>query len=196
MALVLSVLVLLEAGCRQDTQGGTAVLQLKPTAQLVRDIPGLFPNSRDGTTYSNPIPVLSGGRLSLAVFRYSSGTDWEKNGVGMDAPERVMYLDPETGALLREEPLPPAPSLGTERFDMSASEYLELTAKLYGAYDKLLPAFARQEKDPSPEVRAAANTFAELFPRFAGKLLKPYYDRIGKDWFSWIESITERSRPR
>jgi hypothetical protein len=180
-------------------------MNLKPMAQLIHDIESATPPA-SGTGDSLPIPVLSDGKLTIAIFRYMWGVPEDLHGGVIYPPYRVWYHDAETGAVLREEPLDlstvlskvgdPLPTLGVEGFYVPREELDELIAKLYGAYDQLLPAFVRQEKDPSPEVRAAASTFAEIFPRFSGKLLKPYYDRIGKDWFPWIESITERSRPR
>lgn len=160
----------------------------KPTAELVDEIMRSNPSWVSGTVTSYPIPVIENGRLLVAVFRYSAGYNTEIHGMDMGSPKQVLLVDPTTGALVREEPRAPVHALGNESFTVPPSEYMQLSAELYGAYDALLLPFVRRQK--GPEVAAAANTWKRVFARFEGKLLRPFYEQIGKDWFSWLDEVT------
>ena len=111
----------------------------------------------------------------------------------LSPPEHIAYFDPSTGVRVLEEERAPAPPLGSEPFDIPRSEYPRLSAELYAAYDTLLPAFVLREAPVRPEVRSAAISFKRLFPRFSGKLLRPYYEQIGGEWFAWIDRVADGS---
>jgi hypothetical protein len=180
--------VLCAAGCNHDDNKATTMKYL-PTAQLVSEIENANTTPRSGTITSSPIPVLREHRLLIAVFQADAGYDPAARGSVLSPPTRVTFFDPVTGARVSEEPRPGGSPLGTEPFDVPRSEYRQLSAQLFGAYDVLLPAFAQGLVTADPTVHAAATTFKKVFSRFSGKLLDPYYHAIGKDWFAWIDSM-------
>lgn len=160
-----------------------------PTAELVSEIDKADTTPMTGTMMSSPIPVLRDHRVLIAVFRAGAGYDPSARGSLLSPPEHVAFFDPETGARVAEESRPGGGPLGVEAFDVPRTEYRELRAQLFGAYDVLLPAFAHGLATADPVVQAAARTFKKVFPRFSGKLLDPYYKEIGKDWFTWIDRM-------
>jgi hypothetical protein len=180
--------VLCAAGCKPNENRVTMMSYL-PTAQLVAEIEKADTMPMSGTFTSSPIPVLVDHRLLIAVFRATAGYDPEARASVLSPPERVTFFDPSTGARVKEEPRPGGRPLGTEPFDVPRSEYRQLSAQLFGAYDVLLPAFAQGLAAAAPAVQAAAKTFKKIFPRFSGKLLAPYYTEIGKDWFAWLDRM-------
>jgi hypothetical protein len=170
-------------------------MSYKPTAEIVQMIERERPPPRDGEAYSYPIPVRREGALEIAIFHYSAGYDAQKQGMLLGAADQITFYDPATGAQRHEEPMPPAPALGTEAFGVERGEYGRLSAELYAAYDTLLPAFTRAEARPSAEVKAAAIAYGAIFPKFAGKLFRPTYEKIGKDWFVWLLAVEKASLP-
>lgn len=160
-----------------------------PTAELVSEIEKADTTPMSGTITSSPIPVLVDRGLLIAVFRASAGYDPSARGSALSPPDRVTFFDPSTGARVREEPRPGGAPIGIEAFEVRRTEYPQLRAQLFGAYDVLLPAFARGLATTEPAVQEAARTFKKVFPRFAGKLLDPYYREIGKDWFIWLDRM-------
>jgi hypothetical protein len=176
-------------GCARAERKADA-MQFKPMEQLVADIrrSDTPPRSGGGDATSYPIPVRSEGRVLVAAFEYEAGYDIPKRTNHIGPPSLVRFFDPATGARVREEKRPAAAALGTEAFDVPRAEYRELLPELYRAYDVLLPAFARGDAKPAPEVRTAAKSYQRAFARVSGKLLLPYYREIGKDWFTWIDA--------
>lgn len=180
------LVVLCAAGCHHDDTKATTMKYL-PTAQLVTEIEKADTTPRSGTITSYPIPVVRDHQLLIAVFQTTAGYDPQARGSVLSPPERVTFFDPSTGVRVNEEPRPGGPPLGTEPFDVPRTEYRQLSAQLFGAYDVLLPAFAQGLAMTDPVVQNAARTFKKLFPRFSGKLLDPYYKEIGEDWVAWID---------
>lgn len=182
------LVVLCAAGCNHDNDKATTMKYL-PTAELVSEIEKTSTTPRSGTLTSSPIPVLRDQRLLIAVFQASAGYDPSARGSVLSPPEHVTFFDPATGVRVTEESRPGGRPLGVEAFDVPRTEYHQLRAQLFGAYDVLLPAFARGLATADPTVQAAARTFKKVFPRFSGKLLYPYYKEIGKDWFAWLDRM-------
>jgi hypothetical protein len=176
------------AGCKHDDSKATPMTYL-PTAQLVSQINQADTTPKSGTTTSSPIPVIVDHRLLIAVFRANAGYDAEAHASVLSPPDLVTFFDPTSGARVNEEVKSGGPPLGTEPFGVPRSEYAQLSAQLFGAYDTLLPAFAQGQTTADPALRAAAATYKSLFPRFAGKLLDRYYKEIGKDWFAWLDRM-------
>ncbi len=160
-----------------------------PTAELVSEIDKADTTPMSGTMTSSPIPVLRDHQVQIAVFRTWAAYDPSARGSALSPPDRVTFFDPATGARVAEESMPGGTPLGIEAFEVPRTEYRQLRAQLFGAYDVLLPAFARGLATADPALRAAAMTFKKVFPRFAGKLLDPYYQEIGKDWFPWVDRM-------
>jgi hypothetical protein len=176
------------AGCKHDESKVNPMSYL-PTAQLVTEIQKADTTPTSGMSTSSPIPVLVDRRLLIAVFHSMAGYDPEARASVLSPPERVTFFDPSTGTRVKEESRPGGPPLGTEAFAVPRSEYPQLSAQLFGAYDVLLPAFAQGRATADPALQAAAKTFKIIFPRFAGKLLDRYYKEIGKDWFAWLDRM-------
>jgi hypothetical protein len=167
-------------------------MQYKPMEQLVSDMRRLdgIPISGGGDATSYPIPVRSEGRVLVAVFKYESGYDVSQRTSHIGSPSLVRFFDPATGERVREEKRAKAAMLGTEAFDVPRDEYRKLLPELYHAYDVLLPAFARGDAGPTPEIRAAAASYKHAFGRVVVKLLLPSYREIGKEWFAWIDTVS------
>jgi hypothetical protein len=160
-----------------------------PTAQLVTEIENADTTPTSGTMHSYPIPVIVDHRLQIAVFQASAGYDSAARASALSGPDRVAFFDPTTGVRLKDEQRPGGRPLGTEPFDVPRAEYRWLSAQLFAAYDVLLPAFAQELTTAEPVIEEAAKTFKQLFPRFSGKLLDPYYKQIGNAWFDWIDRM-------
>lgn len=160
-----------------------------PTAQLVTEIKKGDTTPTSGVLTSLPIPVLVDHRLLIAVFAASAGYDADARASVLSPPERVTFFDPSNGLRVKEDATAGGPPLGTEPFDVPRSEYAQLIAQLFDAYDVLVPAFAERRSAVDPALQAAAKTYKKLFPRFSGKLLDRYYKEIGKDWFAWLDRM-------
>jgi hypothetical protein len=190
--VLLAILALVAAACdRGEATHGeqkAETMHPKPMAQLVEDIRRADTTPSTGEATSFPIPVRAGGGVQIAVFRYQSGYDAKKRETFVAPPVLVLFFDPVTGALLRQEPRQPGPTLGSESFDVPRTEVHALLAELYGAYDALLPAFAQGDAKPGPGIQAAARKYKEAFARVSGKLLMPAYTEIGRAWFQWIDA--------
>ena len=94
-------------------------------------------------------------------------------------PSDFGQSDPE-GEFIGKYILPPG---------MTYEESLAQQQKLYHEYDVLLPAFASGATEVLPEVRTAAIEFKKLFGRLAEHPLMPYYQVVGKDFFSWLDKV-------
>ena len=162
-----------------------------PLERLMDTVRRSDPAPRTGTGMSRPIPVLEDGRLQIAVFYYTSAFSTPEQAPLLSSPDRVVFFNAADGATVREEAVTNVIDLGSERFEIPRSEYPRLSAELFAAYDTLLPAFASGATSVPAEVKGAALTVKRLFPRFSGKLLAPYYQRIGRAWFTWLDQVTE-----
>jgi hypothetical protein len=176
------------AGCKHDESKATTMTYL-PTAQLVAEIKKSDTTPTSGTATSLPIPVLEDHRLLVAVFVAPAAYDADARASVLSPPQRVTFFDPASGLRVREDAIVGGPPLGTDPFDVPRSEYAQLIAQLFDAYDVLIPAFAERRSAATPALQAAAKTYKKLFPRFAGKLLDRYYKEIGKDWFAWLDRM-------
>jgi hypothetical protein len=161
----------------------------KPMAQLVDDIRKANLEPSSGTATSYPIPVRADGQVLVAAFEYETGYDATQRTNVYGPPSRVRFFDAQTGKLAREEPRKPGTALGSEAFNVPPTEYRALLDELHGAADVLLPAFARREAEPTPEIRAAAKRYKHAFDRLCPKVLVPAYREIGPDWLRWIDDL-------
>ena len=78
---------------------------------------------------------------------------------------------------------------------MTYDQYVQKAARLSEVYDVLLPQFGAERSGVRPEVVSAAKEFTGLFRLLSEAPLKPYYDFLGKDFFAWIDLVSERRSP-
>jgi len=57
---------------------------------------------------------------------------------------------------------------------------------LWKLYDQVLPSFAAR-RAPDADAKKAIEEFRELFAQLAEKPLQPYYETLGKEFFTWLE---------
>jgi hypothetical protein len=175
------------AGCTR-TQGKAEVTKTKPMIELVDVMQKAEADPSAGTSNSEPIPVREGGRVLIAVFHYATSYDPAHDRSVLSPPTQVWYFDPATGERVREEARPGGPPLGSEPLTVPHAEIEALLTEFYGATDTLLPAFARGDGKPAPEIKAAAGTYKRGFDRVSIKLHARYYQDLGQEWFRWVDA--------
>jgi hypothetical protein len=150
------------------------------------------------TFESYPIPVREHGKL-LVLFLYGS-QHARPGAIELTVPAHVARFDAATARLVSIErfapkrhglDLTPGDPIGahTLRPGVSADDYRAQRDVLLRDYDLLLPAFARDERNPSNETRAAAAEFRSLFPQLAQAPILPMYRAVGAEFFTWIDSV-------
>ena len=145
---------------------------------------------------SYPIPVR--GTKGLRVgFLFGKGLIVNPGeGLQLMAPEYLAFINVETGAFEEmkaitpgEFGLPHAEHEPLGRYltlpERMVPEFLTKQLRFYQACDALLPAFAWQ-KAIVGEVAKAALEFETLFPQVTEGPWLPYYQAIGKAFFTWL----------
>lgn len=170
----------------------TALLIARAREQLARALP-------TEAHQSYPIPVRHAAGLRIH-FLYGTTRLNPRVGLYLSPPKYLARFDARTGQLEEFR------AVTAEDFGMGGDagagdgllqmpegmtreDYLSRQARLYEAYDVLLPAFAARETDVPPAVRKAANEFRTLFPSVSEASLKPCYRAEGRDFFSWLDQI-------
>jgi hypothetical protein len=146
---------------------------------------------------SCPIPVPGPAGLR-AGFLYGRGLIVEPGGgLQLQVPEYLALVHVETGAFEEMK----AVKQGEYGVNHSEGEFLGryltlpermtpefMTRQLrfYQAYDAVLPSFAEHKALTFPDVSNAAAEFKALFPQVTEGPWLPYYQAIGKAFFSWL----------
>jgi hypothetical protein len=183
--------------------------------------PGTAPTSKNGTSMSSlsftklrekmhappisgsvtsfVIPGREGDRIVATVFStplFAPDLEHQRSRIG--APFLVQTFDPSTGDLIRSKEaavgdfgaLPLNKEVGFEKFGERADGD-QLEARLYAAYDVLAPAYARGDTKLDAAGLVAAGTCKEVFPKYAGPLLLPYYEYLARDFFGWLDKASK-----
>lgn len=151
-----------------------------------------------GSVSSFFVPAREGNRILALVFLtplFPPDLEHQRSKEG--APFLLQTFDASTGDLLRSKEvaagdfgaLPINKELGFEKLgERSDSDQLE--GRLYLAYDVLAPAYARGDTKLDAAGLIAASTCKEVFLKYAGPLLLPYYEHLGRDFFAWLDKAS------
>ena len=152
-----------------------------------------------GAVSSFFVPVREGERVLATVFWTPLlPPDLKHQRLKEGAPFLLQTFDASTGDLIRSKEvaagdfgaLPINSDLGFEKLgERSDSDQLE--ARLYLAYDVLAPAYARGDTKLDPAGAIAAATCKQVFPKYAGSLLLPYYEYLARDFFTWLDKASK-----
>lgn len=152
-----------------------------------------------GSISSFFVPAREGDRVLAVIFlRPLFAPDLEHQRLKEGAPFLLQTFDASTGDLIRSKEvaagdfgaLPITSELGFEKLgERSDSDQLE--ARLYLAYDVLAPAYARGDTKLDAAGLIAASTCKQVFPKYAGPLLLPYYEHLGRDFFAWLDKASK-----
>ena len=151
------------------------------------------------TRQSYPIPVLLPDGLRVEFVFCTQRA--RPGSIQLFAPEQLLIIRATSGAF---EPLknvtprdfgrsdPEGDFIGEHKLPpgMSYEESLVQQKKLFDEYDIVLPAFAKNSTQVSPQTKAAAADFKKLFEKLAERPLIPYYHIIGKDFFAWLDKVS------
>jgi hypothetical protein len=152
-----------------------------------------------GSTSSFIVPGRKGDRILATVFLTSlPAPDLALQRSKVGTPFLVQTFDASTGELLRSKEvaagdfgaLPINKELGFEKLD-ERSDSDQLEARLYLAYDVLAPAYARGDTKLDAAGLIAATTCRQVFPKYAGPLLLPYYEYLARDFFAWLDKAAK-----
>ena len=152
------------------------------------------------THQTYPIPVL-GPKGATVVFLFGPQRAVAGEGTYLKPPGVLMALNAASGDLeeMRKvtpaslgQPHSPTATLGVDamRPGMTGDEFLAARDRLYDAYDALLPAFARREKKPTPDLKHAAERFKAAMPVVLEAPLMPYYASVGREFFVWLDAMS------
>jgi hypothetical protein len=149
---------------------------------------------------SYPIPVPGPKGLRVGLLYCPAAVVQPRQGMQLQTPVYLAFLDAETGQFEELKAVVPGEFglkhaegevIGKylsppERLD---AEFLGKQARLYQAYDQLLPGFAAGQPSVSPDVKKAAGEFKALFPQVTESALLPYYQAIGKAFLEWVNKV-------
>jgi len=157
---------------------------------------GLF-----GNTYrqSLPLPVRKGKDVLLMVFLAPQMVK-APEGTQVFPPTHVAEFKPDTAELLGTRVVEPSffgrndPNdrvLGTANMPngITFEQYVKMRSELFAAYDRLIPAFAQNSRTLAPADLQAARLFGELFPKVRESVFEDHYQRMGREFFSWLKSV-------
>jgi len=148
------------------------------------------------TGYSLPIPMMAEKKLLITRLAYGTRV-LPQRGVYIMPPSHSLVADYASGKFIAVEELdvraagvklPPAGDAWMHQAKQFATPQERLAAyeRLYDLYDAVLPTFlARRPVDA--DAKKAVREFHELFRELAEKPLQPYYDALGKEFFTWVE---------
>jgi hypothetical protein len=147
---------------------------------------------------SFPIPSPGPKGLRVAFLYVKAEVVEGEPGWQLAEPEYIGFVDAGSARFVELELFAPArcgiePAGGAwlggarSEAEWSEPEVLEHEARLYRAYDEVLPAFAAAETNVTREIRQAARAFIKEFDELAELPLLPYYHAIGSSFFSWLK---------
>jgi len=188
---------------REGVQGGgsPAVVSgeqrfIMKTADLVRSAQAMTIEVVMQDRQSFPIPVIRPDGLHV-LFLYYPARPFPGQPSRLAPPDFLLSLE----ASSRFEELR---AVTPREFDQSHQPhemigtygwregYDQKLARLNEVYDVLLPEFAAGRSEVGPAVVSAAKEFTELFDLLSEPPLKPYYAFLGRDFFAWIDLVSER----
>jgi hypothetical protein len=153
-----------------------------------------------GTHQSYPVPVRRGQDLQLAFLYCKAMIIRPREGLQLWPPNYIAFMVARTGRFdqLRavtasdfgqncnmDKPM----GVHLTAAERLAGGFLTKEARLYQAYDQLLPAFAGEPSPAPSEVKPAAEEFRSLFPNVAEAPLLPFYKHVGKEFFDWLTRV-------
>lgn len=150
---------------------------------------------------SLPMPVLRNNTIALALFycpsRFAPGQP-----VQLQAPRYRLFLNPFTGVLeelkavtgrdfgLGDPGEAPIGSFGLPQ-GMTADDYMGKLERLFTLYDQLLPLFGGTPPPKSHYLKKIGDEFHQLFNELSEPPLLPYYQVLGKDFFTWLDRLRQ-----
>jgi hypothetical protein len=148
-----------------------------------------------GTHQSYPVPLRGATDLKLAFLYCKAMIVRPREGLCLWPPAYVAMMSAATGRFdelkavtardfgqghVMDQPLgnyiTPA--------DRLTDAFLTKQARLYQAYDQILPAYSQGKG--RGDVKQAADEFRALFAEITERPLFPYYQYIAKDFLSWL----------
>ena len=151
------------------------------------------------THQSFPVPVLDPKGLRIA-FLYCPAIRVHA-GFQLLAPEHLAVTSAATGKLEEWRAVAPdrfsQPHVRGELIGAwnmlpdgrTLDQFYAMYGRLELAYDTLLPRWAAGETGAPTHVTRMAAEFRRLFPQVTEQPLRPYYDALGKAFFTWLEEL-------
>jgi hypothetical protein len=147
---------------------------------------------------SYPIPTPGAEGLRIAFLYCSAAIVEPQKGLQMKPPKYIAFFQAETGmfdelkAFIAEEwDLNPTQETWLGNYltlpERQAPEFLTKQIRLYQSYDLLMVPFASGQAFLSDKERKAAIEFKALFEEISEKPLLPYYQAVGKQFFTWLD---------
>jgi hypothetical protein len=186
---------------RKDLRVPPSTPQLKSIVAIIESARHYTAASLPNETHqSYPVPVRTGGGIRIA-FLYCVSRVTFQEGLQLLPPSHLGFVNAETAVFEEFRAVRPADFgrsdpenqfLGKYRLPegMTQEEYLDYQARLFQAYDRLLPQFAINQASVSPETKRAAGEFKALFNLITEQILRPYYQAIGNDFFAWLDKVS------
>ncbi len=154
----------------------------------------------DETHQSFPIPLRTGSGLKV-TFLYCVSRVSFGEGLQLLPPSNVGIVNALTGVFEELRAVRPADFglhdpenqfLGKYALPqgITQQDFHEDQTRLLLAYDALLPRFAINDTNPSPDTKRAAVEFKALFKLVAEQVLQPYYRAAGKQFFAWLDQVS------
>jgi hypothetical protein len=184
-------------------QGRTTItnVMFKSVVQIVEQA-RLYPAATQpaGTHQSYPVPVYGTKGVELAFMYCRAMILKAREGLQLWPPSYVATLAATTGRFDRLKAVRPGDFRQAHAIDSPIGKYLApaereadtfLTklARLYQAYDLLLPSFALRSGQLSGDTREAVLEFRDLFQQIAEAPLLPYYVYLGREFFAWLDAV-------
>jgi len=153
-----------------------------------------------GPAQSLPVPVRRQDQLMIAYMVHAQMA--MPGPLIMWPPREIIWLDPVNGKLIEKTNVTPADFGQTDPADeilkVKPSEYSRLTydefaaleKRLYILYDILFPAWATGSSTLSQvQLQNFAHEALDIFYKISKQPLQPYYESLGRDWFSWLRKL-------
>jgi len=148
---------------------------------------------------SLPVPILRDGSTWLAFF-YCPSMFLPGKPVQLKAPRFRLTLDPRTGSLVELKAVTAREFgirdtgdhfIGTFGLPqgMTAADYMAKLARFCTLLDQLLPLYGGPAPSASPSLKRISNELHHLFLELSEPPLHPYYQALGKDFFTWLDRL-------
>jgi hypothetical protein len=151
----------------------------------------------DGYRQALPLPVIQGNAVILQVI-IAPSVIREPEGTIIFPPTYLGLFQSADGSLLKLMAVDPShfgqshpvqEKLGVANMPegMTFDQFINMRAELFAAYDLLIPPFSRREVNLNEQQYKAVASFLTGFPQLSEAVLRPYYEFVGKEFFTWLQ---------
>ncbi len=152
------------------------------------------------THMSHPIP-MRGSQGPLAAFLYCGANLVYGEGIYLLPPGHMAFVNCDDAKPIELRPVQPADfgqndaqdeflGLHKAREGVTEEEFRANKALLYQSYDLLFSPFAANHTDLSLEAKQSVQNFKYLFEQVTEEVLLPYYHAAGRDFFTWLDTVS------